>query len=504
MSNLSQSHRMLFLNTLAFTVCFGCWTLNGVLVTFLADQGIFNWSMVEVGWLLGIPVLTGSIMRLPMGILTDKFGGRMIFSSLLLLASIPLFLLPLATNFWMFAFLSFLFGMVGTGFAVGVAYTSLWYPKEWQGRALGIFGMGNAGASITPFLAPRLLEYFSASDPVNGWKYLPVIYGSVLLLMGLVFVFFSKTKITEAKSKTTQEFLQPLKKSRVWRFGTYYFLVFGSFVSFSQWLLPNFMSVYNVSLITGGIFVSCFSLPSGVIRAFGGYLSDKFGARKVMYWVLSSSAILSFFLLFPKMDIITAGNGTMSGKAGVVTQVSPSKIMVDTKEYPIHQKEANVSFNPFFPSKTSWQEVVVTQNQQVQKKELIAKGVTQIHFDANMWVYLVLVILIGAAWGIGAAAVYKHIPEYFPTQVGVIGGMVGMIGGLGGFVGPIVFGYLLSYTGLWTSSWFFIFVLSIVSLVWMHRVIMKMTKEKLPEISKDIDRKVEEEVVLSYPEETLV
>src|SRR6187399_970068 len=95
-NSLSQSHRILFLNTLAFTVCFGCWTLNGVLVTFLVDQEIFNWSVVQIGWLLGIPVLTGSLMRLPMGILTDKFGGRKVFSSLLILASIPLFLLPLA------------------------------------------------------------------------------------------------------------------------------------------------------------------------------------------------------------------------------------------------------------------------------------------------------------------------------------------------------------------------------------------------------------------------
>ena len=138
-TSLSKSHRMLFLNTLAFTVCFACWTLNGVLVTYLVDKGIFNWSVVQVGWLLGIPILTGAVMRLPMGILTDKFGGKYVFSLLLLLCSIPLFLLPLATNFYMFAFLSFLFGMVGTSFAVGVGYTSILYPKEWQVRSFCIF-----------------------------------------------------------------------------------------------------------------------------------------------------------------------------------------------------------------------------------------------------------------------------------------------------------------------------------------------------------------------------
>ncbi len=489
MNSLSQSHRILFLNTLAFAVCFACWTLNGVLVTFLVDQGIFDWSVVQIGWLLGIPVLTGSLMRLPMGILTDKFGGKIVYSALLILASIPLFLLPFAANFWMFALLSFMFGMVGTSFAVGVAYTSLWYPKEWQGRALGIFGMGTAGASITPFLAPSMLRYFSESDPINGWKYLPVIYGAVLLLMGIAFVIFSKTKKIEAEPKSVKELLQPLKQVRVWRFGMYYFLLFGSFVSFSQWLLPNFMNVYQTTLILGGLFTTCFSLPAGIIRAFGGFLSDKFGARKVMYWVLCTSVVLSFLLLFPKMDITTSGNGLMAGKAGIVTQVSPSKIVVGEKEHAVNPKDNDLKHSQFFPSKTTWQDVVVAENQKVQKKEILAEGITQIHFEANMWVYLVLVILIGACWGIGSAAVYKHIPEYFPTQVGVIGGMVGMIGGFGGFIGPIVFGYLLSFTGFWTSSWLFIFVLSLICLIWMHKVIVKMTSERMPEIAQDMDRK---------------
>lgn len=489
MAEKTLSHRILFLNTLAFAVCFACWTLNGVLVTFLVDKGIFDWSVIEIGWLLGIPILTGSIMRLPMGILTDKYGGKVVFSALLLLSSIPLFLLPFATNYWVFAILSFLFGMVGTSFAVGVAYTSLWYPKEWQGRALGIFGMGTAGASITPLLAPTLLANFSEADPENGWKLLPVIYGAALLVMGFVFIFFSQTKKVAGGAKSVKQLLQPLKRNRVWRFGIYYFLLFGSFVSFSQWLLPNFMNVYQTSLILGGVFTTCFSLPAGVIRAFGGFLSDKFGARKVMYWVLSSSVILSFLLLFPKMNITTSGSGLMAAKAGTVTEVIPEKISIGDKVYGLEVKDENSAYNAFFLSKKTWQEAVVAENQIVQKKELIAEGITQIHFEANMWVYLVLVILIGACWGIGSAAVYKHIPEYFPNEVGVIGGMVGMIGGLGGFVGPIIFGYLLDFTGFWTSSWLFILVLSLVCLIWMHRVIVKVTHEKMPEISQDMDRK---------------
>jgi len=488
-NSLSQSHRILFLNTLAFTVCFACWTLNGVLVTFLVDNGIFKWDVVQVGWLLGIPILTGSIMRLPIGILTDKYGGKYVFSLLLLLCSIPLFLLPFANSFFMFALLSFLFGMVGTSFAVGIGFTSIWYPKEWQGRALGIFGMGNAGAAITTFIAPSLLNQFSITDPQNGWKLLPIIYGSALVAIGIIFLIFAKNKKNENQTKTVSQMLQSLKSARVWRFGAYYFLVFGCFVAYSQWLLPNFMNVYQTSLVMGGMFATMFSLPSGVIRAFGGYLSDKFGARKVMYWVLSSSAILSALLMVPKMDITTTGPGVMATKKGIITAVSNVLVKVGEKEFPIHLKTNKPTENTIFPTSNSWQQVVVTQNQEVKKKELIAKGITAIHFSANMWVYLILVILIGISWGIGKAAVYKHIPEYFPTEVGVVGGMVGMIGGLGGFFGPIIFGYLLTSTGVWSSSWIFILLLSGLCLIWMHVTVTKIMNEKQPILSKEMDRK---------------
>jgi len=488
-NSLSQSHRILFLNTLAFTVCFACWTLNGVLVTFLVDNNIFKWNPIQVGWLLGIPILTGSVMRLPIGILTDKYGGKYVFSFLLLLCSIPLFLLPLANTFLMFAILSFFFGMVGTSFAVGIGFTSIWYPKEWQGRALGIFGMGNAGAAITTFMAPSLLNQFSIDDPQNGWKILPVIYGFSLLIIGVLFLIFAKNKKNEDQSKSVSQMLQSLKSTRVWRFGAYYFLVFGCFVAYSQWLLPNFMNVYQTSLVMGGLFATMFSLPSGVIRAFGGYLSDVFGARKVMYWVLGSSVILSALLMVPKMDITTDGPGIMAARKGTVNTITDSKIKINDKEYDIKAKAEQPQLNTIFPTSTSWQQVVVNPNQEVKKKELIAKGVTAIHFSANMWVYLILVILIGISWGIGKAAVYKHIPEYFPTQVGVVGGMVGMIGGLGGFFGPIIFGYLLTSTGIWSSSWIFILLISIACLIWMHLTITKIMNEKQLSLSKVIDRK---------------
>ncbi len=311
-----------------------------------------------------------------------------------------------------------------------------------------------------------------------------------MVLIGIIFIFFTKEKLVQGESKNIKTLLQPLKTVRVWRFGMYYFLVFGCFVAYSQWLLPNFMNVYHTTLVMGGMFATLFSMPSGVIRAFGGYLSDKYGARKVMYWVLGSTMVISFLLMFPKMEIFTTGPGLLSTNNGVVTNIEDNKIKVNDIVYEVTPRtEKQVNNAPVFPVKSSWQKIVVQENQSIKKKELIAKGVTHIKFEANMWVYLILVILIGSSWGIGKAAVYKHIPEYFPNEIGVVGGMVGLIGGLGGFFGPIVFGYLLKSSGLWTSSWFFIFIISTICLIWMHKTIIKAIRKNNPEFTTQIEQK---------------
>ena len=488
-TSLRTSHFVLTLNTLAFTICFACWTLNGVLVTYLVDNGIFNWSVVQTGWLLGLPILSGSIFRPLMGMLTDKYGGKPVFSTLLIFCAIPFFLMYFVNSYWMYFILSILFGMVGTGFAVGIAFTSVWYPKNWQGRALGIFGMGNAGAALTTFLAPTLLKWLTNNNEnLDGWRWLPIIYGCVILLMGLIFLFFTKNKKSAQAPKSMHEMLTPLKSTRVWRFGLYYFLVFGLFVAFSQWLLPYYINVYSTTLILGGMLASAFSLPSGVIRALGGYLSDKFGARAVMHWVLLSSLIIGGLLMLPKMEILTPGKGVAAKKNTTVEKVEGNAITLATGEViQLTEKPEIKDGNYILPKSYSWQEALVKENQQVKKKEVLAQGQTLIKFEAHLWVYTILVILIGIMWGIGKAAVYKYIPEYFPNEVGIVGGMVGLIGGLGGFIGPILFGYLLDFTGLWTSSWIFVFLTSAVCLYWMHRTINKLNKKAAPELQDKIE-----------------
>lgn len=492
--NTKKANKALFLNTFAFTICFAVWLLNGVLVTFLVDNQVYDWTSVQVGWLIGIPVLTGAIFRLPIGILTDKYGGKPIYTGLLILCAIPLYLLSYANDFWSFALCSLGFGMAGTSFAVGIAYTSIWFPKKKQGLALGIFGAGNAGAAITTMVGPKLLYYLTdGKTNLDGWRTMPKIYAVALVITAIIFFLLTENKKPVTSSKTLKGMLQPLKSIRVWRFGLYYFLVFGCFVSFAGWLVPYYTNVYRLDLATAGLLVSAFSLPSAITRAFGGWLSDKQGARKVMYWVLGSSVALSILLFIPKMDIYTTGKGINAKQAGIVTEVTDAYIKVGDKKYALALKSDRLenADNEFhiLPIKETWQETKVKIGDKVAKKQLIVEGKTHIYFQANLWVFVILVILIGIIWGFGMAAVYKHIPDYFPEEVGVVGGIVGVLGGLGGFVCPILFGYLLEGTGMWSSSWILMFILSTICLIWMHRVVQKMIDKKAPELGfEELDK----------------
>ena len=200
------------------------------------------------------------------------------------------------------------------------------------------------------------------------------------------------------------------------------------------------------------------------------------------------------------MDIRAPGSGIMASAAGTVTRVSESEIVVKAAKT---GKDVTFALKPklgelvsqedrannvlVLPRSTTWQEPVVKVGQQVLKKELLARGVTEIFFQANIWVFTALSLIVGAVMGIGKAAVYKHIPDYFPEDVGVVGGIVGVIGGLGGFVCPVIFGYLLQATGLWTSCWMFFLVLIAACFIWMHIVIQRMMRKQAPALSIRIE-----------------
>jgi NNP family nitrate/nitrite transporter-like MFS transporter len=412
-----------------------------------------------------------------------------------------MYLVSACNTYWEFCLAGLGFGFTGTGFAVGIAYTSVWFPKHLQGTALGIFGAGNAGAALTSFGAPHVLNWLTDHGAnVEGWRQLPKLYAAVLVVTGILFLLTTKKRLPPGSAtKTLSQRLEPLAHLRVWRFGLYYFFVFGGFVALAQWLVPYYVNAYATSVALAGALAACNSLPSGVIRALGGWLSDQLGARTVMYWVLGLSLVCCLLLIVPQMDIRSPGSGVMATAPGEVTAVSAQAIIVKSakggeKSYALKQRQGE-AITPeerakrvlVWPRSMVWQEPVVEVGQQVKKKELLARGVTQIFFQANIWIFTGLSLLLGAVMGVGKAAVYKHIPDYFPTDVGVVGGIVGVIGGLGGFVCPVIFGYLLKSTGLWTSCWMFFAVLVSICLIWMHMVVQRMMRAEAPEVHRRME-----------------
>lgn len=477
----SGSNRMLALSTAAFTICFASWMINGVLVTFLVNNGVFKWTPIQIGWLLGTPVLMGSVLRLPVGMLTDRYGGRWVMSVILFFCAIPMFFLSQANSYSIFLLLSIGFGITGASFASGTAYVSLWFPKEKQGTALGLFGVGNMGAALTTMLAPSILTRLThGGTQLENWRLLPKLYAGLLVITGIIFLIGTINK-KPASSRTILQRLSPLKEIRVWRFGLYYFFVFGSFVALSQWLIPYYVNVYAMSIVTAGFMATAFSLPSSILRAVGGWLADRVGARIVLLWVFGICIVCMVFLFVPRMEIQAPGQGVMADKPGRVALVTESSIVINEETYRLQAKEADSSEVSIrfgihhdkegfllLPTTSFHQIPVVKEGEEVVKGQLLARGITLIYFQANQWIFSALVFIIGIMMGLGGAAVFKHIADFYPANMGTVGGIVGMLGGLGGFMGPIFFGYLLKASGIWTSCWMFLALLAAACLIFQR------------------------------------
>jgi NNP family nitrate/nitrite transporter-like MFS transporter len=343
----------------------------------------------------------------------------------MLAAAAATFLLTFATTYPQMLMAALGVGLAGGSFAVGVAYVSRWYPAEKQGTALGIFGAGNVGAAVTKFCAPFVLVAY-------GWQVTAQVWAAGIAIMAVVFWFTTDDDpVLRARrargEKPTSAWLElaPLRNIQVWRFALYYFFVFGAFVALSLWLPRYLISVYNMPITTAGMIAAAFSFPASVFRAYGGHLSDRYGARRVMYWTFLVAVAATFVLSYPPADYVVHG----------------------------------------------------------------VKGPIAFHIEMGVAPFTVTVFVLGFFMALGKAAVYKHIPVYYPKNVGSVGGLVGMIGGLGGFVLPIAFGALLDLTGIWTSCFMLLFVLVTGALIWMHLAIRQMERgvvgaalQKLPEL----------------------
>jgi NNP family nitrate/nitrite transporter-like MFS transporter len=423
MISKTDQTRALTLSTLSFTVCFAIWTIFSILGIQIKQDLALNDT--QFGLLVATPILTGALSRLILGIWTDQYGGRNVMALTMLLSATATYLLSSVKTYEMFLVAALGVGLAGGCFAAGIAYVSTWYEKEKQGTALGIFGVGNVGAAITNFAAPFIMLSL-------GWHGLAKTYAIIMFVTAILFYLFAKDdpnivarKKKKEKPRSILQQIEPLKKLQVWRFSLYYFFVFGGYVALALWLPHFYVGVYGLDIKIAGMLAAVYALPGSVFRALGGWISDKIGARAVMYWTFIACVACCFFMSYP-----------------------PTHYIVEGIEGPI-----NFSIKVSLP------------------------------------VFVFLSIILGFFMSLGKAAVYKHIPVYYPKNVGSVGGIVGMIGGLGGFILPICFGIMNDLTGVYTSCFMLLFLITAMTLIWMHVSILFMEKDIvkskfLPELNK--------------------
>ena len=392
-----KRYAVLVSSTVSFTVCFMIWMMLAVVGIPIKKQ--LGLSETEFGFLAALPVLSGSLIRVPLGIWTDKFGGRIVMFVLMLLSVPAIFAMQYATQYWQFLIIGLVMGLAGGSFSVGTPYVARWFPKEQQGLAMGVFGAGNAGSAVNKFIAPALIA-------AGGWTLVPNVYAGIMLVTAIAFWFFSyhdPKHLVSSKASLKQQLLL-LKEPGVLRYSQYYSVVFGGYVALSLWMTKYYIDEYGVSMQSAAFLAACFSLPGGVLRALGGWLSDKYGAYKVTWGVMWVLWVCFFILSYPNTDFV------------------------------IHGGKGDISLN--------------------------------IHL--NVVVFTVLMFTAGIAMAVGKASVFKFVANDYPDNIGAVSGIVGLAGGMGGFLLPSMFGFLLDYTGIRSTAFMLLYGTVCVSLVWMH------------------------------------
>lgn len=415
----TKQNLVLASSTIAFTVCFMIWMMFAVLG--IPIQEALGLNETEFGLLAATPVLTGSLIRLPLGIMTDKYGGRIVFFVLMMATVVPIFLMSYATQYWQFLILGLFAGLAGGSFSVGIAYVAKWFKQERQGFAMGVFGAGNAGSALTKMIGPAIIAY-------GGWQFLPKVYAGIMLItaIGFWFLSFDKKEHHTASNVSVASQLAVLKDPNVWRYSQYYSIVFGGYVALALWMTKYYVNEYGFTLQTAAFLAACFSLPGGVLRALGGWLSDKYSAHTVTWWVLWASFLCLFVLSYPQTSLIVQ---TVDGER---------------------------AFN----------------------------------IGLNSTIFTVLIFLLGIAFAVGKASVFKYLSDEYKDNMGAVSGVVGLAGGLGGFILPIMFGAAVDITGVRSSAFMIMFGVVWVSLIWIyisevkpkmeegHQAMLKMKNQK--------------------------
>ena len=306
-----QAWSVLIVSTFAFTVCFMVWMMFGVIG--IPIKKMLNLNSTQFGLLMSMPVLTGSLVRVPLGIWTDKFGGRIVMAAVMATTVPAIWMMSYATEYWHFLTIGLFVGLAGGSFSVGTPYVARWFPRERQGTAMGVYGAGNSGAAVNKFVAPVILVAF-------GWTMVPQVYAAIMLGTLVLFWFFSHSDpshLVASNVKFTDQ-LKALKDPKVLKYCQYYSIVFGGYVALSLWMVQYYVGEFGLDIRVAALLAACFSLPGGVLRAIGGVLSDKYGAHSVTWWVMWVSWICLFLLSYPQTDFtILTVNGAKTFHLGL-------------------------------------------------------------------------------------------------------------------------------------------------------------------------------------------
>ena len=343
------SARALVLATISFALSFAAWGLVGGLASVFAE--LYGLAASETALLVAVPVLLGSLARLPMGMLTDRVGGRLMFTLLMAVSAVAAWIVPETSSYHSLLLAAFFLGLAGSSFAIGAAFVSRWTPRARQGTALGIYGLGTIGQTLAVFGGPVVANWL-------GWQ--TVFRGTSVLLFvwAALFMALARNPTGVTRPASVGVMIDVLRRSPIaWLLGAFYFVTFGGFVAFSIYLPTLLRGQFGLTPADAGFRAAGFVVLATAMRPAGGWLADRIGGAQVLTWVFGGIAVFAWLLAWPGIVPFTAGA-------------------------------------------------------------------------------LVCAILMG----LGNGAVFKLVPERFPTETGTVTGLVGALGGLGGFFPPLLLG----------------------------------------------------------------
>ena len=297
--NDSSLGRHLTLATLSFGVCFAAWGLVSAFAVRFRER--FHLSGTETALLVAVPVLLGALARLPMGILADRFGGRLVFTLLMGASAVPVALVPEMKTFSTLLVAAFCLGLAGASFSTGVVYVSRWSPPERQGSVLGIYGMGTIGQSAAVFLGP-------VAAAQMGWDNVFRAAAGLLAATAVGFALLARDAPARAAPKGFGEMFGILARQRLsWALAAFYFLTFGGFVAFAIYLPTLLRDDFGLAPADAGLRAAGFVVLATLMRPVGGALSDRIGGARVLRAVFLGVVPFALLLAWPSMVPFTVG-----------------------------------------------------------------------------------------------------------------------------------------------------------------------------------------------------